>query len=139
MVVDSSAIVAILQREPDRERLHAALQTASSTLLSIGAPAVLECTMVLEARRGPQITTELDLFISAWNIEVVPFDLAQLSIARDAFRRYGRGSGSKARLNFGDCCTYALAKVRDESLLFVGEDFHHTDIVPVIQSSERRG
>lgn len=132
MVVDSSAVVAILQREPDRERLYAALQAASAALLSIGAPAVLECTMVLEARLGPRITAELDLFINEWKIEIVPFDLGQLSIAREAFRRYGRGSGSKARLNFGDCCTYALAKLRVEPLLFIGDDFRHTDIVPAI-------
>jgi ribonuclease VapC len=132
MVVDSSAVVAIIQQEPDREKLQAALQTASFALLSIGAPAVLECTMVLEARLGSRITTELDLFISEWKIEIVPFDLVQLSIAREAFRRYGRGRGSKARLNFGDCCTYALAKLRVEPLLFIGDDFHHTDIVAAV-------
>lgn len=126
MIVDSSAVIAVLLREPDRERLYAALQAASS--LSMGAPSVLECSMVLEARLGPQAAAELDLFITEWQVEIVPFDSAQLSIARDAFRRYGRGRGSKARLNFGDCCAYALAKSRIEPLLFIGDDFGHTDI-----------
>jgi ribonuclease VapC len=84
--------------------------------------------MVLEARLGTEAAAELDLFIAEWPVEIVPFDGARLSIAREAFRRHGRGSGSKARLNFGDCGTYALAKVRIAPLLFIGDDFGHTDL-----------
>ena len=88
--------------------------------------------MVLQSRRPRRDSPNLDAFIDSWRIEIVPFDVAQLAVAREAFRLYGRGSGSKTRLNFGDCCTYALAKVRDEPLLFVGDNFSHTDIVSAV-------
>ncbi len=89
--------------------------------------------MVLQSRRpGHDNDAKLDAFITSWRIEVAPFDVVQLALAREGFQRYGRGSGSKARLNCGDCCTYALAKVRDKPLLFVGEDFSHTDVVSAV-------
>lgn len=85
--------------------------------------------MVVRTRLGPDGAAQLDELIALIGVEIVPFDIAQLAVARDAFGRYGRGSGSRAKLNFGDCCTYALSKVRGEPLLFVGDDFLHTDLV----------
>lgn len=127
MVLDSSAVVAILLNEAAAvARLEDAMNNASS--FAIGAPSVLEVAMVVESRRPERGARNLDAFIANWQVKIVPFDAEQLTIAREAFRRYGRGSGSKARLNFGDCCAYALAKVRGEPLLFVGDDFRHTDL-----------
>jgi ribonuclease VapC len=126
-VLDSSAVVAIFLDEPLARDLADVMNKSAS--LAIGAPSVLEVAMVLQSRRPRRDSPNLDAFINSWRIEIVPFDVAQLAVAREAFQRYGRGSGSKARLNFGDCCAYALAKVRDEPLLFVGEDFRHTDVV----------
>lgn len=130
MVLDSSAIVAVLLNEASAAGLADVMKRASP--LVIGAPSVLEVAFVVESRRPEHGARNLDAFMADWQIEIVPFDAEQLLFAREGFRRYGRGSGSKARLNFGDCCTYALAKVRDEPLLFVGDDFRHTDIVPAI-------
>lgn len=126
MVLDSSAVVALMLMEPTAAMLEAAMRGRS--VFVMGAPAVLETAMVVETRRPDKGALNLDAFIAARRVEIIPFDEMQLTVAREAFRRYGRGSGSKARLNFGDCCTYALAKVRDEPLLFVGEGFTHTDI-----------
>lgn len=127
MVLDSSAVVAILLNEPAATVLESEMNNAAS--FAMGAPSVLETAMVVEARHPERGARNLDAFIANWQIEIVPFDTEQLAVAREAFRRYGRGRGSKARLNFGDCCTYALAKVRGEPLLFTGADFTHTDLV----------
>lgn len=122
MIVDSSAFVAIIRAEPDHESHTAALGTVTSPRMS--AASVLECAIVLGSRRE----AEVDALIQAADIAVVPFDVEQLAVARAAHRRYGRRSGSPAKLNFGDCMSYALAKVTGEPLLFKGEDFMHTDI-----------
>lgn len=122
MIVDSSAFVAIIRAEPDHESHTAALGTVTSPRMS--AASVLECAIVLGSRRE----AEVDALIQAADIAVVPFDVEQLAVARAAHRRYGRRSGSPAKLNFGDCMSYALAKVTGEPLLFKGEDFTHTDI-----------
>lgn len=128
MVIDTSAIVALIEAEPEAESLGAALARDERRLVS--AVSVLEAAIVLESRRPTTGRAALDRFISSLAFEVVAFDADQLAVARDGFRRYGRGRPSKARLNFGDCCSYALARARDEPLLFVGDDFVHTDIVP---------
>lgn len=130
MVLDSSAVVALMLLEPTASTLEAAMRGKS--VFVMGTPSVLETAMVVETRRPDRDALNLDAFIAARRVEIIPFDEVQLTIAREAFRRYGHGSGSKARLNFGDCCTYALAKMRDEPLLFVGDDFRHTDIVAVV-------
>ncbi len=96
-----------------------------------GRPAAtVEAAIVLESRRPATGRVALDRLVTSLAFEVVAFDADQLALARDGFRRYGRGRPSKARLNFGDCCAYALAKAHGEPLLFVGDDFVHTDIVP---------
>jgi ribonuclease VapC len=130
MVIDTSAIVALIEAEAEAETLAAALVKDERRLVS--AVTVLEAAIVLESRRPTTGRAALDRFISTLALEVVAFDAEQLVAAREGFRRYGRGRPSKARLNFGDCCAYALAKLHGEPLLFVGDDFVHTDIVPAI-------
>jgi ribonuclease VapC len=130
MVIDTSAIVALIAAEPEGGALTAALAQDERRLVS--AVSILEAAIVLESRRPTTGRAALDRLVAALALEVVPFDADQLALARDGFRRYGRGRQSKARLNFGDCCSYALAKAYDEPLLYVGDDFGHTDIVPAV-------
>lgn len=126
MIVDSSAVVAVLAREDDAERFEEALERPGR--LRISAASLLEICRVAKAERFELV----DAFVDDLGIEVVPFDRSQALLAREAFTRYGKGSGSPANLNFGDCMTYALAKVTGEPLLFKGDDFIHTDITPVL-------
>ncbi len=126
MTVDTSAILAILQDEPEREEFLAKLGLAQRRQVS--AISVLEAAMVLEGRRGEDAGSDLDLFLSRAAIEIVAFDEEQLRVARSAFRRFGKGR-HRAGLNFGDCAAYALAQWSDEPLLFKGEDFSATDVV----------
>ncbi|CAM4037614.1 type II toxin-antitoxin system VapC family toxin [Janibacter anophelis] len=122
MIVDTSALVAVLRGEHDADRFIAAMESAPD--LRVSTATVLECTLVL----GPRRTELLDELLQVVAAEIVPFDEEQLALAREAHRRYGRGSGSAARLNFGDCFTYALAHSRGEPLLFKGDDFTRTDV-----------
>lgn len=121
MIVDSSVIVAIAKAEPDALKFVEAMRDAE---VKISAGSVLECAHVLR----PEFADQLDDLIRATELEIVPFDTEQLASARKAMATYGRGSGSSAGLNFGDCFSYALAKVRNEPLLFKGHDFTHTDV-----------
>lgn len=130
MVIDTSAIVALIEAEPTAEALLLAIQSDEQRLVS--AVSVLEAGIVLESRRPASGRAALDRLLEALSIEIVPFDADQLARARDGFRRFGRGRSAKARLNFGDCCSYALAKSLDEPLLFVGDDFSHTDLKSAI-------
>ena len=91
---------------------------------------VLEATCVISARLGPLAVSELTLFLREFRIEPVPFDTPQLELAQNAWLRYGRGF-HVARLNFGDCASYALARSSGEPLLFVGDDFRQTDVATV--------
>lgn len=125
MVVDSSAIIAILLAEPDRERLLNLILEAETRAIS--AANVLESGIVLESRRGEAAGREFDLFLNQTGFDIVPVDGEQAEIARLAWRRYGKGR-HPAALNFGDCFAYALAKVLDEPLLAMGTDFARTDI-----------
>ena len=129
MIVDTSALLAVLQNEPERRAFTEAIEAAESRSLSTGT--LLECSMVIEARFGTEGQHSLDLFLTRAGIEAVPFDSNQLRVARHAFRTYGKGR-HKAALNFGDCFAYALAKTRDERLLFKGDDFANTDVRPAI-------
>ena len=126
MIVDSSALVAILRDEPEAEAFLEMMRSAET--LSAGAPTALETSMVLGARQGERFSA----FLHSQMVDVVPFDAQHFAAAQRAFARFGRGSGSPARLNYGDCMSYALAKVRGEPLLFKGEDFTHTDITPAL-------
>ena len=124
MIVDSSALVSILRQEPDALVFAEALERAS--VVRVSAATLLETSLVVGPRRQPQ----LENLIDASGMEVVAFDGAQWRVAREAHATYGRGSGSPARLNLGDCFAYALAKVTGMPLLFKGDDFTHTDIEP---------
>jgi ribonuclease VapC len=123
VIVDSSAVVAIVRAEPEAEGLLETMRDAEG--LWMATPTALELTMVLGAER---IDRAMDL-LRQLGVRLVEFDSTHLAIAQHAFATYGRGSGSAAKLNFGDCITYALAKATGESLLFKGDDFTHTDIV----------
>lgn len=130
MIVDASAILAIAFDEPSSPAVWSAID--APVTYRISAANLLEFWMVLD-RRGTQ--REHDLvrqFMEHLNPTIEPVTAAQVEIARDAWRRYGRGSGHPARLNFGDCFAYALATFMGEPLLFVGNDFTATDIEPAI-------
>lgn len=125
MVIDSSALIAIFLAEPERQECLQLINHDDVRLMS--AVNVFETGMVLESRRGEAIGRELDLFVSRMRFEVVSFDADQVVIARQAFRRFGKGQ-HPAALNFGDCFAYALAKLSGEPLLAKGDDFLKTDI-----------
>lgn len=131
MIVDTSAIMAIFLAEPTSRQLVLALEQAS-TSLSISAAVLVEAATVMRARGGVATSADFDRFLALYQIDVEPITELQARVARDAYERYGRGSGSKAKLNFGDCFTYALAREKNEPLLFVGNDFIHTDITAAI-------
>lgn len=125
MIIDSSALVAILIEEPEALRLTTAISGSANRLLP--ASCLLETSMILLGRRGPEGARDLDLYVYRGNIGIVPFTESQAQIARMAFARYGKGRHS-AGLNFGDCMAYAAAKESGEELLFKGTDFAQTDI-----------
>ena len=130
MIVDSSAIVAILRREPERQRFSEALKDASEKRIS--AATYFEASIVIDSARDPIASRTLDDLIDNFKIVVEPFTAEQAQIARQAYRDYGKGSGHRAQLNFGDCFSYALARVKREPLLFKGDDFVHTDVRPAL-------
>jgi len=130
MILDSSAVIAILFKEPEAERLAGMIRDADAT--AIATPTLVEAAIVAEGRTGPGMAEKLDALMDAIRPEIVPFTLAHAAIARDAWRRYGKGR-HKAALNLGDCFSYALAKERGQALLFKGDDFAATDIEPAIK------
>lgn len=125
MVIDSSALVAVLLRESEADALAAAMLAASPRL--VGAPSYLETVMVMVGRLGPTAYGAVDRFIGGVSAELVPFTPDQARRAVEAFLRYGKGR-HPAGLNFGDCCSYALAAETALPLLFKGDDFSRTDI-----------
>jgi ribonuclease VapC len=125
MIIDSSAILAVIGKEPGYERIVHELATASQ--VRIGAPTRLETGIVLTARFGPRGKTALARFLQENAIETVAFDDAHASEALDAYSRFGKGR-HPAALNFGDCCTYAVASIAGEPLLCTGDDFAQTDL-----------
>jgi ribonuclease VapC len=126
MVIDTSAILAWLKREPERERIVAALE--AHTVCRISAVSLLEVHIVVRGREHPTMLGKLQRFLEEIGAIVMPFDDRQARLADTAFQRYGKGQGHPAQLNLGDCAVYALAKSLDEPLLFVGNDFSQTDI-----------
>jgi ribonuclease VapC len=125
VILDSSAIIAILLREPGYERIRERL--AASERIAVGAPTVVESSMVLCSRLGRAGKTLLARFLQEADVEVMEFTAEHWTVAADAFVAYGKGR-HRAGLNFGDCMTYATAKVADEPLLCVGDDFPGTDL-----------
>jgi len=127
VILDTSALFAILGDEPERRSFNEAIEAAESRRMSVAT--FVEISIVLEARYGAEGSRELDLFLERAAIELVPVDLEQARLARRAWNRFGKGR-HPAALNFGDCFAYALAAAVGEPLLFKGDDFAQTDIVP---------
>ncbi|USQ75677.1 type II toxin-antitoxin system VapC family toxin [Ornithinimicrobium cryptoxanthini] len=121
MILDTSALVAILTDEEDSEvLLNLAVESAH---LRMSAATALEASIVLDSRSSPQQRRRLDDLLAALAVEIVPFDATHWALAREAYRDFGRGSGHPARFNMGDCYAYALHRATGEPLLYVGDDF----------------
>jgi ribonuclease VapC len=125
MVIDSSVVVAVLLGESSAPRLSALLEGAEPVRMS--AATLLEASIVMARRRGEVGIVETDRFVDEYTVAIDAVTTTQVRVARSAFLRFGKGR-HPAALNFGDCFSYALAAVRDEPLLFVGDDFARTDI-----------
>jgi len=126
MIIDTSALVSVLDQEPEAEQIVCTLVSAPERMLS--AVNLVEAGIVMQARRGDDGARDLDLLLAKLRVEIAVVTARQAEIARKAFRRYGRGRHA-ANLNFGDCFAYALAKDKSAPLLFKGNDFGHTDVM----------
>jgi ribonuclease VapC len=129
MVLDTSALLAILQNEPERRAFNEAIEAADTRRISVGN--FVEVSIVIEARFGDGGLRELDHYLERATIEIVPVDVEQGKVARRAFSRYGKGRHA-AGLNFGDCFAYALAMAVGEPLLYKGSDFSQTDVAAYV-------
>lgn len=125
MVIDTSAVIAILLAEPETERISRAILNDPKRLMS--AFSLLECSLVIEGRKGDAGGRELDLLLHRLQMEIISMNADQSQIAREAWRKFGKGKHSAA-LNIGDCCSYALARYANQPLLFKGDDFGQSDI-----------
>ena len=128
MIVDTSAIVAILRAEPEAPSFARAM--ARAEVLRVSAVNYVEAAVVIDGSRSPIASRRFDDFIREAQFIVEPTTPEQARVAREAYRDFGKGSGHRAQMNFGDCFAYALAKAKSEPLLFKGDDFRHTDIEP---------
>ena len=128
MIVDSSALLALIFREPGHEEIRRALLSAE--VVAAGAPTLTETGIVLEARLGPAAHGMLERILDEFEIQEVSFGSVHWREALDGFRRFGKGR-HPAGLNFGDCMTYAVARLTGEPLLCVGDDFSRTDLTLV--------
>jgi ribonuclease VapC len=128
MIVDASALIAILRDEPDAMSYAQAIAEAATRRIS--AASYVETAAVIDACRDPIASRRLDDLLREARFVIEPVTEAQARIAREAYRDFGRGSGHPAGLNFGDCFAYALARAMNEPLLFKGDDFTHTDLTP---------
>lgn len=126
MILETSALVAVITGEPDREALLRQMQAATRLRMSVGS--YLECAIVVDGRRDPVLSRYLDALLEALGVELVPVDADQARVARQAYADFGHGSGHPAQLNFGDCFGYALSATSGEPLLYKGDDFGHTDL-----------
>lgn len=125
MVIDSSAVLAILLDEPERRSFNEAIEAADTRVIS--AATFVELSIIIESRFGAEGIRDLDLFFERAGVEIAAVDAEQALAARRAFSRFGKGR-HQAGLNYGDCFAYALATVRGEPLLYKGEDFRQTDV-----------
>jgi ribonuclease VapC len=130
VIIDTSAIIAILRAEDDADDMALAIERAQ--VRKISAASYLEAAVVIDASRDPVASRRFDELVDTAELRVEPVTHDQACIARDAYRDFGKGSGHKASLNFGDCFAYALAKSTGEPLLFKGDDFGHTGITPAL-------
>jgi len=134
MIIDTSAIICLIKQEPEAQQVLACLSTEAPRRMSTATAS--ELFAVVTRTVAPGGWGVVEQLISALGIEMVPYDAAQVSIFQQAYAKYGRGghNASKAHLNLGDCFSYALATMLDEPLLFIGDDFIHTDVVPAMVS-----
>jgi ribonuclease VapC len=130
MIIDTSALVAILRDEPQAETCARAIENAA--VRRVSAVNFVEAAVVIDGSRDPIASRRFDDLLREARVVIEPVTEIQARLARDAYRDFGKGSGHSARLNFGDCFAYALAKTAGEPLLFIGTDFGHTDIIPAI-------
>jgi ribonuclease VapC len=126
MIIDTSALIAIFRDEPEATACARAIEAASDRCIS--AVNFLEAAIVIDGSHDPIVSRRFDDLVSEAQLVIEPVTEVQARIAREAFRDFGRGSRHAARLNFGDCFAYALARAGGEPLLFKGADFGHTDI-----------
>ena len=126
MVIDTSALVALLLAEPEAPALAEAI--AGDEARIVGAPTLVEASAVMVAKKGPQGEIALDALLQRLGIEIAPMTSEAATFARTAYARFGKGVGSPAVLNFGDCLTYGVARALDQPLLFKGPDFAGTDV-----------
>src|SRR6266446_7203918 len=130
MIVDTSALITILRDESEALSYAKAIEMADARRVS--AANFVEAALVIDSSRDPVASRRFDDLCREAHLIIEPVTEAQARIAREAYRDFGRGSGHAAKLNFGDCFAYALAKVTGEPLLFKGDDFAHTDIAPAL-------
>lgn len=130
MILDTSALIAILQAEPEADRLLDAILQADQAQMS--AATFVEAAIVIDGRRDPVLSRMFDTLLNDLGVEIRPVSVDQARLARQAYRDFGKGSGHPARLNFGDCFSYAAAVAVDDVLLFKGDDFRHTDVRPAV-------
>ena len=130
MIVDSSAMVAMLRQEPEARAMFGALTDRGSG--SMSAAGYLETAIVIDSKRDPVLSARFDTMLVKLNIKIEPVTESQAKLARQAYRDFGKGSGHQAQLNFGDCFAYALAMQRGEELLYKGDDFAHAGLMRVI-------
>ena len=126
MIIDTSALVAILRDEPEAEICATAIESATERRVS--AVNFVEAAVVIDGSRDPIASRRFDDLLREARVLIEAVTEIQARLARDAYRDFGKGSGHSAKLNLGDCFAYALAKTTGESLLFIGADFGHTDI-----------
>lgn len=130
MILDTSALIAILQAEPEADRLLDAILQAEQVQMS--AATFVEAASAIDGRRDPVLSRMFDTLLNDLGVEIRPVSVDQARLARQAYRDFGKGSGHPARLNFGDCFSYAAAVAVDDVLLFKGDDFCHTDVRPAV-------
>jgi ribonuclease VapC len=130
VIIDTSALIAILRAEDDASDMALAIERAQ--VRKVSAANYLETAVVIDASRDPIASRRFDELVDTAELRIEPVTHDQARIARDAYRDFGKGSGHEASLNFGDCFAYALARSTGEPLLFKGNDFGHTDITPAL-------
>jgi ribonuclease VapC len=130
VIIDTSALIAILRAEPEAAAYAKAIEAAETCRMS--AANFLEAAVVMDSARDPVVSRRFDELIAVAEIRLEPVTEGQARIAREAHRDFGKGSGHPAGLNFGDCFAYALARELGEPLLFKGNDFVHTDLTPAV-------
>jgi ribonuclease VapC len=130
MIVDTSAIVAMLQLEREATAMLRLLSKDRDSKMS--AATYLECGIVIDKAKKPKASANLDALIGRLDIEITPLTVSQAKLARQAYRDFGKGSGHKAQLNFGDCFAYALAMERGEALLYKGDDFAEAGLARLV-------